>query len=142
MSKSFEARAASLDVGIDRERLVSSQLSVQLPQNSGARGKGNWPLEVGRLQYLAGCPISWRCDMIRKRATKSKPNTCEAMARARNLEIYFNRSKGRAKAWEGKHTGSSPTRASTGLSFHFDSAEPELVLLSQSRPAEALLLLH
>jgi hypothetical protein len=49
MSKWFEARAASLNIGIVRGRLVSSQLSVQLPQNSGARGKENWPSEVGRL---------------------------------------------------------------------------------------------
>jgi hypothetical protein len=123
----FEARAASLDVGIIRRRLVSSQLLVQLPQNSRARGKGNWPSEVSRLQYLTGCSISWRCDMISKRATKSKPNTRKVMARAKNLEIYSNRSKGRAKAWERRHTGSSPARASTGLSFHSDPAKPELV---------------
>jgi hypothetical protein len=48
---------------------------------------------------------------------KSKPNTRKVMARARNLEIYSNRSKGRAKAWEGRCTGSSPARAGTGLSF-------------------------
>jgi hypothetical protein len=97
---------------------------------------------VGRLQHLAGCPISWRCDMISKRATKLKPNTRKVMARARNLEIYSNRSKGHVKAWEGRHTGSSPARAGTGLSFHSDPAEPELVRPSQSRPAEALLLLR
>jgi hypothetical protein len=62
--RGFEARVASLDVGIVRGRLVSSQLSVQLPENSGARVKGNWPSEVSRLQYLAGCSISWHCDMI------------------------------------------------------------------------------
>jgi hypothetical protein len=30
---------------------------------------------VGRLQYLADYLISWRCDVIGKRTTKSKPNT-------------------------------------------------------------------
>jgi hypothetical protein len=87
MSKRFEARAASLDVGTIRGRLVLSQLSVQLPQNSGARGKGNWPSEVGRLQYLTGCPVSWHCDMISKQATKLKPDARKVMAKARNSEI-------------------------------------------------------
>jgi hypothetical protein len=82
---------------------------------------------VSWLQYLAGCPISWRCDMISKRATKSKPNTRKVVARARDLEIYSNHNKGRAKAWEGRRTGSSPARAGTGLSFHSDSAKPELI---------------
>jgi ribonuclease HI len=40
----------------------------------------------------------WHCDLISKRATKSKSNTRKATARARNLVIYPNRSKGRAKA--------------------------------------------
>jgi hypothetical protein len=75
-------------------RLVSSQLSIQLPQNSGARGKGNWPSEVSRLQYLTGCLISWRYDMISNRATKSKANTRNVVARARNWEIRSTRSKG------------------------------------------------
>jgi hypothetical protein len=75
-----------------------SQLSVQLPQNSGARWKGNWPSEVHRLQYLASCPISWRCDMISRRATKSKPNTRKVKARARNWEIRSIHSKGGAPA--------------------------------------------
>jgi hypothetical protein len=61
------------------------------------------------------------------------------MARAKNLEIY---PKGRAKAQEGKCTGSGSARAGTGLSFYSDPAEPELVRPSQSRPAEALLLLR
>jgi hypothetical protein len=139
MSKRFEARAALLDVGTIRGRLVSSQLSAQLPQNSGARGKGNRPLEVGRLQYLAGCPVSRCCDMISKRATKSKPNVRKVMARARNLEIYSNRGKGRAKAWEGRRDSSGPARAGTGLSLHSNPARPELVRSSQSRLAKALL---
>jgi hypothetical protein len=79
------------------DSLVSSQLSVQLSQNSGARGKGNWPSEVGRLEYLAGCPISWRCDMISERATKSKLSTYKETAKARNLEIRSSRDKGHAK---------------------------------------------
>jgi hypothetical protein len=79
------------------DRLVSSQLSVQLSQNSGARGKGNWPSEVGWLQYLAGCSISWRCDMISKRATKLKLSTCEETAKARSLEICSSRGKGYVK---------------------------------------------
>jgi hypothetical protein len=82
---------------------------------------------VSQLQYLAGCLISWCCDMISKRATKPKPNTRKVMASARNLEIYSNRSKGRAKAWEGRHTGSSPARAGTELSFYSDPAKLELV---------------
>jgi hypothetical protein len=44
------------------DKLVSSQLS----QNLGARGKGNWPSELGQLQYLVGYPVSWRCDVISK----------------------------------------------------------------------------
>jgi hypothetical protein len=127
------------DDGIICGRLVSSQLSVQLPQNSGARGKGNWPSEVSRLQYLAGCRISWRCDVISKQTTKSKPNTRKVMAGARNWEIYSNRSKERAKAWEGKRTGFGSARAGTGLSSRSNPAEPELVRPSQSRPAKALL---
>jgi hypothetical protein len=106
----------------------------------GGWGKGNWPSEVSRLQYLAGCPISWRWYVISKRTTKSKPNTRKVMARARNLEIYPSHSKGHAKAREGKHTGSGSARAGTGLSFHFDPTEPKLVRPSQIRPAEALLL--
>jgi hypothetical protein len=61
------------------------------------------------------------------------------MARARNPEIY---PKERAKAREGKRTGSGSARAGTGLSFYSNPTEPELVRPSQSRPAEALLLLH
>jgi hypothetical protein len=34
-------------------KLDSSQLSLQLPQNSGASGKGNWSLS-GQLQPAAG----------------------------------------------------------------------------------------
>jgi hypothetical protein len=108
MSKRFEARAASLDVGTVRGRLVSSQLSVQLPQNSGARGKGNRPSEVGRLQYLAGCPVSWRCDMISKGAMKSKPNARKVMAKARNSEICSSHGKGLARAREGRCASSIP----------------------------------
>jgi hypothetical protein len=85
------------------DKLVSSQLSVQLSQNSGARGKGNWPSEVSRLQYLAGCPASWRCDMISKRATKSKLSTGKETAKARNLEICSSRGKGHAKV-QGRET--------------------------------------
>jgi hypothetical protein len=92
------------------EVLVSSQLSVQLPQNSGARGKGNWPSELGQLQYLAGCPVSWRYDMISKRATKSKPNARKVMAKARNLEIYSSRGRGLARAREGRCAGSNPSK--------------------------------
>jgi hypothetical protein len=102
-------------------------------------GKGNWPSEMSWLQYLTGCPISWRCDMISKRATKSKPNTHKVMARARNWEIFSNRSKGHAKAWERRRSGSGPARAGTGLSLHPNLARPELVRSSQSRLAKALL---
>jgi hypothetical protein len=84
------------------DKLVSSQLSFQLPQNSGAREKGNWPLEVGRLQSLAGCLVSWRCDMISKRASKSKPSVRKETAKARDLGVYSSRGKGHAKAWEGE----------------------------------------
>jgi hypothetical protein len=81
-------------------KLVSSQLSFQLPQNSGARGNGNWPLEVVRLQSLAGCPISWRCDMTSKRASKLKSSVRKEMAKARDLEVHSSRGKGYAKARE------------------------------------------
>jgi hypothetical protein len=121
------------------EKLVSSQLSVQLSQNSGARGKENWPSEVGQLQYLASCPVSWRCDMISKRATKSKLNAHKEMARARNLEIYSNHGKGHARAREGRRAGSGLTRAGIELSFHSNPSEPELACISQSWPVEALL---
>jgi hypothetical protein len=80
------------------DKLVLSQLSFQLPQNSGARGKENWPSEVDRLQSLAGCPISWRCDMISKRASKLKSSIRKEMAKARDLEVYSSRGKGYAKA--------------------------------------------
>jgi hypothetical protein len=134
MSKRFKARAASLDGGIICGRLVSSQLSVQLPQNSGARGKGNWPSEVSRLQYLAGCPICWRCDVISKRMIKSRPNTRKVMARARNWEIYSNRSKGRAKAWEGRHASSGPRPSRYRTQFPF---QPRRAGTSPSFPEPA-----
>jgi hypothetical protein len=137
MFKRFEARATSLGVGIVREKLVSSKLLVQLPQNSGARGKGNWPSEVGRLQYLAGCPISWRCDTIDKRATKSEPNMRKAMARAGNWEVYSNHGLGHAKAWEGKCVGFNLARAGTKLSLCSNSAELGLVRPPQSQLPEA-----
>jgi hypothetical protein len=114
------------------EKLVSSQLSVQLPQNSGARGKGNWPSEIGQFQYLASCPLSRRCDMISKRATKSKPNDRKEVARARNLEIYSNRGKGCAKAWEGRRAGSGPARAGTGLSLHSNLSKPGKLALPRA----------
>jgi hypothetical protein len=82
--------------------LVSSQLLFQLPQNSGARGKGNWPLETGRLQSLAGCPISWHCDITSKRALKSKSSVRKEMAKASGLEVHSSRGKGYAKAQEGE----------------------------------------
>jgi hypothetical protein len=106
------------------EKLVSSQLSVQLSQNSGARGKGIWPLEVGRFQYLASCLLNRRCDMTSKRATKSKLNDRKEMDRARNLDIYSTRGKGRARAWEGRHAGSGLARAGTGLNFHSNLSKP------------------
>jgi hypothetical protein len=80
------------------EKLVSSQLSVQLSQNSGARGKGNWPSEVGWLQYLASCPVSWRCDMTSKQVTKSELSTRKEIAKARNLESHSSHIEGYAKA--------------------------------------------
>jgi hypothetical protein len=80
---------------------------------------------VGRLQYLAGCPISWRCDMISKRATKSKPNTRKVMARARNLEIYSNRSKEHVKAWEGKRAGFGPRLSRYKTQFPFQPRRAE-----------------
>jgi hypothetical protein len=80
--------------------LVSSQLSFRLPQILGARGKGNWPLETCRLQSFVGCPISQRCDMTSKRASKSKRSICEEMAKASGLEVHPSRSKGYAKARE------------------------------------------
>jgi hypothetical protein len=124
MSKRFKARATSLNIDSIRGRLVLSQLSVQLPQNSRARGKGNWPSEVGRLQHLAGYPVSWRYDMISKRATKSKPNAHKVMARARNSEIYSSRGKGLVRTQEGGRAGSSPARAGTGLNVHANPSKP------------------
>jgi hypothetical protein len=92
---------------------------------------------VGRLQYLAGCPISWRGDTISKRATKSEPNARKATARARNWEVYSNHGLGRAKAWEGKHAGFDLARAGTRLSLRSNSAEPGLVCPPRNRLAEA-----
>jgi hypothetical protein len=66
----------------------------------------------------------------------------KATARAGNREIYSNRGKERAKARERECAGSGLARADTRLSFHFDPAEPELVRPSQSRPAEAPILLR
>jgi hypothetical protein len=81
--------------------LVSSQLLVQLPQNSGARGKGNWSLETGQLQSLAGYLISWRCDITGKRASKSKSSTRKDRAKASGSEVHSGHGKGHAKAREG-----------------------------------------
>jgi hypothetical protein len=82
--------------------LVSGQLSFQLPQNSGARGKGNWPLGTGQLQSLAGYPISWRCNMTSKRASKSKSSARKERAKASGSEIHSSHGKGHAKAREGE----------------------------------------
>jgi hypothetical protein len=82
--------------------LVSSQLLFQLPQNSGARGKGNWTLKAGQLQSLAGCPISWRCDITSKRASKSKSSVRKEMAKASGLEVHSSRGKGYAKVRKGE----------------------------------------
>jgi hypothetical protein len=87
---------------------------------------------VGRLQYLAGCPVSWRCDMTSKRATKSKLRTRKEMAKARNLEIYSSRGKGHARAREGGRAGSGLARAGTGLSFHSYPLKPELACISKA----------
>jgi hypothetical protein len=99
--------------------LVSSQLSFQLPQNMGSRGKGNWPLEAGRLQSLAGCPISWRCDMTWKRASKSKSSIREEMAKASGLEVHLGHNKVCAKVREGEtcRLQSRPSRHRTQLLF-------------------------
>jgi hypothetical protein len=82
--------------------LFSSQLLVQLPQNSGAGGKGNWPLEAAWPQSLVECPISWRCDITSKRASKSKSSVRKEMAKASGLEVHPSRSKGYMKAREGE----------------------------------------
>jgi hypothetical protein len=75
--------------------LVLSQLSIQLPQNSGARGKGKCSLKTGRLQSFAGYPISWCGVMTRKRGSKSK--SAEAfvreMTKANDLEVRLSHSK-------------------------------------------------
>jgi hypothetical protein len=81
---------------------VLSQLSFQLPQNSGARRKGNWPLETGWLQSFDGYPISWHRDMTSKRALKLKSGVCEEMAKASGLEVHPSRSKVHAKVQEGE----------------------------------------
>jgi hypothetical protein len=80
--------------------LVLSQLSFQLPQYLGARGKGNWPLEAGRLQSFSSCPISWRCGMTSKRALKSKSGVHEEMAKSSELEVHPSRSKVYVKVQE------------------------------------------
>jgi hypothetical protein len=105
-------------------KLVSSQLLFQLPQNSGARGKGNWPLEMGQLQSLAGCPISWRCDMTSKRASKSKSSVREEMAKASGSDVHSSRSMGYAKAREGEacRFWSRPSRHRTQFPFPFPQA--------------------
>jgi hypothetical protein len=73
--------------------LVLSQLSFQLPQNLGARGKGNWPLEMGQVQSLAGCLISWRCDMTSRRALKSKSGVRKERAKASGWEVHPSHGK-------------------------------------------------
>jgi hypothetical protein len=99
--------------------LVLDQLSFQLPQNSGARGKGNWPLEMGRLHSLAGCPISWRCDMTSKRASKSKSSARKEMAKASDSEVHSSHSKGYAKDRKGetRRLRSCSSRHRTQLPF-------------------------
>jgi hypothetical protein len=84
--------------------LVLGQLSFQLPQNSGARGKGNWPLGTGQLQSLAGYLISWHCNMTSKRASKSKSKSSarKERAKASGSEIHSSHGKGHAKAREGE----------------------------------------
>jgi hypothetical protein len=98
--------------------LVSSQLSFQLPQNPRPKGKGNWPSEMGQLQSFAGCPISGRCDMINKRARKSKSSIDDG-GRCLNggLEVHLSYSKGYVKAREGEacRLRSRPSRHRTQL---------------------------
>jgi hypothetical protein len=81
-------------------------------------------LRSRRFQYLASCPLNRCCDVISKRATKSKPNNRKEMARARNLEIHSTRSKGRVRAREGRCAGSGLARASTGFNFHSNPPKP------------------
>jgi hypothetical protein len=69
---------------------------TQLPQNLGARGKGNWPLKTSRLQSFVGCSISWCCVMTSKRASKSKS------AKAYAGEMAKVTSKVHAKVSEGE----------------------------------------
>jgi hypothetical protein len=101
MSKRFKDRAALTSAPYVNE-LVSSQLLFQLPQNSGARRKGNWPLETGQLQSLADCPISWHCDIPSKRASKSKSSVHKEMAKASGSEVHSSHGKGYMKAQEGE----------------------------------------
>jgi hypothetical protein len=77
--------------------------------------------------------------MISERATKSKPNTCKITARAGNWEIYSNRGKGRAKAWEGKRAGFDLAQAGTRLSLLSNPARPELARSPRSWLVKALL---
>jgi hypothetical protein len=111
--------------------LVLSQLSFQLPQNSGARGKGNWPLEAGRLQSFTSCPISWRRDMTSKRALKLKSGIHEEMAKSSELEVHPSRSKVYAKVQEreARRLRSCPIRHRTQLLLLSPQAGASLYLL-------------
>jgi hypothetical protein len=93
MSKRFEARATSRDIGTICERASFKPAIIPAAPKLRARGKGNWPLETGRLQSLAGCPISWRCDMTSKRVSKSKSSIRREMAKASGLEVHPGRYK-------------------------------------------------
>jgi hypothetical protein len=96
---------------------------------------------VGRLQSLAGCLISWRYDMISKRASKLKSSIRKETAKARNLEVYSSRGKGHAKAWEREtcRLRPRPSRHRTWLSFLSPQAGANLRLL---KPAYRHFSLH
>jgi hypothetical protein len=117
--------------------LVSSQLLVHLPQNSGARGKGNWPLETGQLQSLADCPISWRCDITSKRASKSKSSIRKEMTKASGLEVHSSRGRGYVEVQKGETCRLQSRPSQHGCGFHPSLLKPVLTYTFRSRIAEA-----
>jgi hypothetical protein len=117
--------------------LVLSQLSFQLPQNSGARGKGNWPLEMGQLQSLVGCLISWRCDMTSRRASKSKSGVRKE--RAKLVVGRFTPATARftRRFEKERHAGFDLARAGAGCNSYSYLLKLALARTFRSRLAEA-----
>jgi hypothetical protein len=110
-------------------KLVLSQLSLQLPQNLGASGKGNWSLS-GRLQpAILKWPAPTRrrlttqpalhCDQWQKLENKNRKvicvsnHLCVKSAGTNILQIFLSRGKLFARFCRDRRIGSGLARAGT-----------------------------